>query len=77
MYRVLKTGGLAIIGGGFGKYVSKDDLERMKNLRDKSLGQAAQFYYSSEIMKKELVKAGINNFNIQYDETGLWAEIRK
>ncbi len=75
--RVLKIGGLAIVGGGFGKYVSKEELERMKNLRDKSLGKAAQFYYSPEIMKKELIKAGINNFNIQYDETGLWVEIKK
>jgi len=77
VYRVLKSGGLAIIGGGFGKYVSEKDLERMRNLRDKSLGQAAKFYYSPELMEKELVKAGINNFNIQYDDTGLWAEIRK
>jgi len=77
VYRVLKPNGLAIVGGGFGKYVSKEDLERMKNLRDKSLGQTAKFYYSPEIMKEELIKAGINNFYIQYDETGLWAEIKK
>ena len=77
IYRVLKKGGIGFIGGGFGRYVTDEDLNRMKSLRDRSLGEKAKAYSSPETLKEVVLKAGIPNFRILDDPAGCWAEIRK
>jgi len=77
IYRVLKKGGIGFIGGGFGRYVTDEDLNRMKSLRDRSLGEKAKAYSSPETLKEVVLKAGISNFRILDDPAGCWAEIRK
>ena len=77
IYRVLKKGGIGFVGGGFGRYVTDEDLNRMKSLRDRSLGEKAKAYSSPETLKEVVLKAGIPNFRILDDPAGCWAEIRK
>jgi ubiquinone/menaquinone biosynthesis C-methylase UbiE len=73
--RVLKPSGKAFIGGGFGSGHSEAELEKMVKLRDQSLGDASDHYYSSKKMKETLQGAGITKYKILLDETGMWAVI--
>jgi len=77
IYRVLKKGGIGFIGGGFGRYVTDEEFKRMKFLRDRSLGEDAKAYSSPDKLREVIYKAGIPNFRIIYDKSGLWAEIKK
>ncbi|MEX2703978.1 MAG: class I SAM-dependent methyltransferase [Candidatus Freyrarchaeum guaymaensis] len=77
IYRVLKTGGLCLVGGGFGRYLTENELNRMISLRDFSLKGDAEYYRSPKKLEKSIHEAGILNFRIIYDRTGLWAEIKK
>lgn len=77
VYRVLKRGGIALVGGGFGRYVTEEELKRMKLLRDLSLGENAKAYSSPDKLREVVYRAGIPNFRIIYDPVGLWAEIKK
>jgi len=77
IYRVLKKGGTALVGGGFGRYVTDEEYKRMKSLRDRSLGDGAKAYSSPDKLREVVNKAGILNFHISYDRAGLWVEIKK
>ena len=77
IYRVLKPGGAAFIGGGFGHGHSLERLETMVKLRDCSLAEDTRYYYSPEKIRAAIDLAGIPDYRIIYDETGLWAYIRK
>jgi len=77
IYRVLKKGGIALVGGGFGRYVTDEEYKRMKSLRDRSLGDDAKAYSSPDKLQEVVEKAGISNFHISYDRAGLWVEIKK
>ncbi len=77
IYRVLKRGGVAFVGGGFGRYVTDEELNRMKNLRDRSLGDAAEAYRLPGEMEEALRRAGIPSFRMVPDRAGFWAEIKK
>ena len=77
LYRVLKKGGFGFVGGGFGRYVTEEELTRMKSLRDSSLGEDAKIYSTPDKLEEVIHKASISNFHIIYDKTGLWAELRK
>ncbi len=77
IYRVLKKGGIGFVGGGFGRYVSEEELKRMTSLRDRSLKEDAKAYKSPDKLREVVSKANISNFRIIYDKSGLWAEIRK
>ena len=77
IYRVLKTEGIGFVGGGFGRYVTEEELNRMKSLRDHSLKEDAKAYSSPDKLREVIYKANISNFRIIYDKAGLWAEIRK
>ena len=77
IYRVLKTKGIGFVGGGWGRYVTEEELNRMKSLRDRSLKEDAKAYSSPDILKEVIDKANISNFRIIYDKAGFWAEIKK
>jgi len=77
IYRVLKRGGIGLVGGGFGRYVTGEELKRMKALRDRSLKEDAGAYSSPEILREIIDKAGIPNFSILDDPAGFWVEIKK
>lgn len=77
IYRVLKKGGIGFVGGGFGRYVTDDELETMQSLRDRSLKDNATAYSSPSKLEKIMRETGIPHFHILYDRTGLWAELKK
>ena len=77
IYRILKRGGIGFVGGGFGRYITKEELSRMTALRDRSLKDDAKAYSSPNEMEEIIHKAGISNFHIIYDRSGLWAELKK
>ena len=77
IFRVLKKGGIGFIGGGFGRYVTDEELQRMKSLRDRSLGEGAKAYSSPDRLRKIIHKAGIPDFRIISGKADLWAEIKK
>jgi len=77
IYRVLKNGGIGFVGGGFGRYVTEEELNRMKSLRDNSLKEDAKAYSSPDELREVLYKANISDFHIIYDRSGLWVEIKK
>jgi len=77
IYRVLKKGGTGFVGGGFGRYITEEELKRMKSLRDRSLKDDAKAYSSPETIKETISKVGISNFRILDDPAGYWAEIKK
>jgi len=75
--RVLKRGGIAFVGGGFGHGHTKEILQKMVKLRDNSLGNDARYYRSPNEMEEIIKAAGIIDYRLIYDETGCWAVIRK
>jgi len=77
IYRVLKKDGVGFVGGGFGRYVTEEELNRMKSLRDRSLKEDTKAYSSPDILKEFIYQANISNFRILPDKAGFWAEIRK
>ncbi len=77
IYRVLRRKGIAFVGGGFGRYVTNEDLKRMRTLRDRSLGEAAVAYTSLGKLEEVLHKANIPDYRIIPDKVGFWVEIRK
>ncbi len=79
IYRVLKKGGIGLVGGGFGRYVTEEESNRMKSLRDHSLDEDAKVYSLPDKLRDVITKAGISksDFRVSYDRAGLWAEIRK
>jgi len=77
IYRVLKKGGIGFVGGGFGRYVTEEELNRMKPLRDHSLKDGAKAYSSPDKLREAIYKAGIANFSIIYYRAGIWAELKK
>ncbi len=77
IYRVLKKGGIGFVGGGFGRYVSEEESNRMKSLRDHSLKENAKAYRSPDKLRAVICKADIANFRIIHDKAGLWAELKK
>ena len=77
IYRVLKPESIGIVGGGFGRYVTEEELNRMKSLRDRSLKENTKAYSSPDILKEVIYQADISNFRILTDKAGFWAEIRK
>lgn len=77
IYRVLKKGGIGFVGGGFGRYVTGEELNRMKSLRDHSLKENAKAYRSPDKLRAVICKADIANFRIIHDKAGLWAELKK
>ena len=78
IYRVLKKGGIALVGGGFGRYITDEELKRVRSLRDRSLGEKGVKAYSSPDKLREIINnANIPNSRIISSETDLWAEIKK
>jgi ubiquinone/menaquinone biosynthesis C-methylase UbiE len=77
IYRALKKGGIGFVGGGFGRYVTNEELNRMKSLRDRSLKEDVKAYSSPDKLREVIYKADISNFRIIHDKAGLWAEIKK
>lgn len=84
IYRVLKPGGIAFIGGGVSRYLSQWEREifvkwREAELEKESEKKREEWYKlrSPDYFYQLLKDAGISNFKIIPDPPGIWVEIRK
>ncbi len=77
IYRILKKGGIGFVGGGVGRYITDEEIKRIKPLRERSLGEGVKAYSLPDKLREIIDKANIPNSRIISSETDLWAEIRK
>jgi len=81
VWRILKPGGAALIGGGVGKLLPQDEKDLIKEKMDKGeLGPPQELRVSLDQVGQILRKAGIGRFEISSDDAclcGLWIEFRK
>ena len=84
IYRVLKPGGVALVGGGPGWYLSgelrRKFIEGRKRALERQGPEALEEWRrtrSSEYFHELLKQAGVPRFKVIPDPPGVWAEIRK
>lgn len=85
IYRVLKPGGIAFIGGGMGRFISKEKKAQIKlALSETGFPKQCKQLITPLLMKENLFKAGITHYTILGDGPGdsgclcgMWVEIRK
>ena len=80
IYRVLKVGGNALIGGGLGRYVPWTMRTRLTRERKNLLEKKGVKRPSVEEMGNMAIAAGIPSFKVMQDapgEKGTWIEIHK
>ncbi len=81
IYRVLKTGGIAFVGGGLGRYTPATMRERLKGKRRQELKAKGEKGFIKGAELEEVVrKTGISHYRLLADvegEPGHWVEIKK
>lgn len=80
IYRVLKVGGTAFIGGGLGRYVPASMRKRLMAQRKNKLEKQGVTRPSADEMKQIAIQAGILSFRMVKEseqDTGGWIEIYK
>lgn len=86
IYRVLKTNGVAFIGGGFGKEFLPNEVwervvaykkEQWKKVKKERGIDIPALIPTEEQLKEILTKADIPTYRIISDYPGVWIEIRK
>lgn len=85
IYRVLKPGGVAFIGGGLGRYTPASMRKRLKGKRRQAVQERGEGrFLNGEELRHLLSKTGISEYRIVHDtedgdseESGTWIEIRK
>lgn len=80
IYRVLKVGGTALIGGGLGRYVPTTMRARLSGERKNTLEKKGGTRLSLEEIETLAIEAGISSFKVMYDapgDKGRWIEIQK
>ena len=82
IYRILKPGGIAFIGGGVSRYLSQKERRIFTQWREGELaekGEKGKWHElrSPDYFRRLLEDADTLNFKIILDPPGLWAEIKK
>jgi len=80
IYRVLKPGGVAVIGGGLGRYLPKTMRSRMQESLKQGLQERNEKRPSLEEFEAMVKRAGLPDYRIMTDgdsSSGKWVEIRK
>ncbi|MDH4197991.1 MAG: class I SAM-dependent methyltransferase [Candidatus Aminicenantes bacterium] len=81
VWRILKPGGAALLGGGAGRLVPQDVRLTIQEAMDKlNLGPPPELQMNPDQATALLRAAGIREFEITYDTTclcGVWLEFRK
>lgn len=81
IWRVLKPGGVAFIGGGMGNLLPPEDRTRIQDIMaERNIGPPLELEVTFEEMSGILRQAGIPEFKISHDDgclCGLWVEFRK
>ena len=80
VYRVLKLGGIAVVGGGLGRYVPPTMRKRLMAKINKGLTERGEKRPDTKELQTLLEKTGISSYKLIADvpgEIGRWIEIRK
>lgn len=81
IYRVLKPGGVAFIGGGMGRLLPLEEREKISKIMEKEkIGPPENLAVTVKEMGEILRKAGIPRFEVSTDEgcpCGLWVNFQK
>lgn len=80
VYRLLKVGGIALVGGGLGRYVPWTMRKRLSGERKNTLERKGGKRLSLEEMEALAIEAGISSFRVMSDapgDKGSWIEIHK
>jgi|GEM_PF-188280 len=78
IFRVLKPGGYTYIGGGFGSQKIKDEIDKKMLKRDANWCENAKKRRGSKKpYEMEIIEAGIKDYEIIDDESGLWLVFHK
>ena len=79
IYRVLKKGGVAMVGGGLGrKLPAKYRIPRAREREKRKKDPDWMYIRSEEYFRKILSEAGIETYRLNFDApVGRWAEINK
>ncbi len=80
IYRVLAPGGMACIGGGFWNEEIKRQVEgKLEEYNPKLLGQLSGYIWrqSVESLASKMIEAGIDSYEMNCGDDGLWIFIRK
>lgn len=77
--RIVKPGGVAIVGGGLGRYLPPTMRARLQNSIRKGLKERMETRPDIEEFKKIVEKAGLINYKVLSEDEGggRWVEIRK
>ena len=75
IHRVLKPSGFAYVGGGYGNIELKNKIKK-SNKNNKDFDDAKIPKISIEELEKNFYNAGIKNYEIINDDSGLWAVIK-
>ena len=82
IYRILKKGGVAFVGGGLSRYISEQEREefiraRTAGLKDEQSRKEWEKLRSPEYFRQILRQAGISHFMLIFDPPGIWIEMQK
>lgn len=81
IHRVLKTGGIAFVGGGLGRYTPQTMRRRLQGQSRKKLEEKGeQGFLKGKELEELVLKAGIKSYSLISDVQGEachWIEIRK
>ncbi len=80
IYRVLKVGGIALVGSGLGRYVPSTMRARLAGGHKNTLQKQGRKKLTLEEMKTLALEAGIPSFKVMLDapgDKGRWIEIHK
>ncbi len=80
IYRVLKPGGVAVVGGGLGRYIPETMRKRLLAGRKKWLAERGEKRPGEKELHSLLEQAGISSYRLVADvpgEAGRWIEIHK
>ncbi len=72
IYRVLKPGGLAYVGGGFGSAAVKEKVKPLERDPPNSIPKIP-----IDTLEKAVLKAEINDYTLINDDSGLWVIFKK
>ncbi len=76
--RVLKTGGMGYVGGGFGSRELKEKItKQLKNTQNNDENFYKPPKIDIDILELAVRKAGIENYTLINDDSGLWVLILK
>lgn len=77
VYRILKRGGIAFVGGGFGIYTPQNVIERIGKRSAELNQQLGRIRIAKDGIKRMLRSAHLEQTAEIIDEGGLWAILRK